>query len=68
MPSKDSKYRSVSVLKTQIELIEKIIEEYPELRYKSVSHFVDIAIRTNTDYKTVKAGGDVADLVPKINP
>ncbi|MHA1817461.1 MAG: hypothetical protein ACTSX1_15775 [Candidatus Heimdallarchaeaceae archaeon] len=67
MPSPESNYRSVSMNKEQIENIKTIIDNYPELRYKSVAHFVEVSVLINPDYKRLITDQktETVDLIPK---
>jgi hypothetical protein len=50
--------------------IERLIADYPELRYRSVAHYVEVAISTNAEYIELVKGEatkeKVQGFVPKI--
>jgi hypothetical protein len=36
--------------------VERLIADYPELRYRSVAHYVEVAISTNPEYVELVKG------------
>jgi hypothetical protein len=46
-----NRYRSASLNKDIYLDIADLIEQYPELHYRSVTHFVEVSIKMNPDYK-----------------
>ena len=65
-------YRSVSIPKDMYEGIERLIADYPELRYRSVAHYVEVAISTNPEYVELVKGEatkeKVKNFLPKVKP
>jgi hypothetical protein len=50
MPAKSEKWRSVSLPESMVKLVKELVDEYPELGYKSVADFITAAIRAHPDY------------------
>ena len=52
--------------------VERLIADYPELRYRSVAHYVEVAIGTNPEYVELVKGEatkeKVQSFVPKVKP
>ena len=65
-------YRSCSLPKDMYENIEWLIAEYPELRYRSVAHYVEVAVGNSPEYvELIKNKGGkakVQDFIPKVKP
>lgn len=44
-------WKSISLPEEMLEKIERIIEQYPDLGYRSKADFISAAIRTHPDYQ-----------------
>ena len=54
MPAEN--WRSVSLPKTMVDTIKRIVEAYPDMGFRSVAHFIEYTVRTSEEYRLVVLG------------